>query len=101
MDLGLRGAVVALSLLIAGVALRDRGGSTVARLGAALAAGAAASVICSAPNLPKPFEWWGLLLLAVSGGTAVVFWLCGSRWRRMHRCSRNNMVGNSETGGSG
>jgi AraC-like DNA-binding protein len=47
----------------------------VARLGAALAVGAAASVICSAPNFPKPFEWWGLLLLAVSGGTAVVFWL--------------------------
>ena len=74
-DLGLRGAVVALSLLIAGVALRDRRDSVVARLGAALAVGAAASVICSAPNFPKPFEWWGLLLLAVSGGTAVVFWL--------------------------
>jgi AraC-like DNA-binding protein len=74
-DLGLRGAVVGLCLLIAGVALRDRRDSTVARLGAALAVGAAASAICSAPNFPKPFEWWGLLLLAVSGGTAVVFWL--------------------------
>lgn len=74
-DLGLRGAVIALSLLIVGVALRDRRDSTVARLGAALAAGGAASVICSAPNFPKPFEWWGLLLLAVSGGTPVVFWL--------------------------
>jgi AraC-like DNA-binding protein len=74
-DLGLRGAVVALCLLIAGVALRDRRDSTVARLGAALAVGAAASVICSAPNFPKPFEWWGLLLLALSGGATVVFWL--------------------------
>jgi AraC-like DNA-binding protein len=74
-DVGLRGAVVALSLLIAGVALRDRRDSVVARLGAALAVGAAASVICSAPNFPKPFEWWGLLLLALSGGTVVVFWL--------------------------
>jgi hypothetical protein len=74
-DLGLRGAVVALSLLIAGVALRDRRDSTVARLGAALAVGAAASVICSAPNFPKPFEVCGLLLLALSGGTVVVFWL--------------------------
>jgi AraC-like DNA-binding protein len=74
-DLGLRGAVVALCLLIAGVALRDRRDSVVARLGAALAVGAAASVICSAPNFPRPFEWWGLLLLALSGGTAVVFWL--------------------------
>ena len=74
-DLGLRGAVVGLCLLIAGVALRDRRDSTVARLGAALAVGAAASVICSAPNFPKPLEWWGLLLLALSSGTAVVFWL--------------------------
>ena len=74
-DLGLRGAVVGLCLLIAGVALRDRRDSTVARLGAALALGGAASVICSAPNFPKPFEWWGLLLLALAGGTPVVFWL--------------------------
>jgi AraC-like DNA-binding protein len=74
-DLGLRGAVVALCLLIAGVALRDRGESVIARLGAALAVGAAASVICSAPNFRSPFEYWGLLLLALSGGNAVVFWL--------------------------
>jgi AraC-like DNA-binding protein len=74
-DLGLRGAVVGLCLLIAGVALRDRRDSVVARLGAALAVGAAASAICSAPNFPKPFEWWGLLLLALSSGTVVVFWL--------------------------
>ena len=74
-DLGLRGAVVALSLLIAGVALRDRRDSTVACLGAALAVGAAASAIGSAPMVPRPFAWWGLLVLALSGGTSVVFWL--------------------------
>jgi AraC-like DNA-binding protein len=74
-DLGLRGAVVGLCLLIAGVALRDRRDSPVARLGAALALGAAASAICSAPNFRSPFEWWSLLLLALSGGNAVVFWL--------------------------
>ena len=74
-DLGLRGAVVALSLLIAGVALRDRRDSTVACLAAALTVGAAASAIGSAPTFPRPFAWWGLLVLALSGGTSVVFWL--------------------------
>jgi hypothetical protein len=74
-DLGCRGAVIGLSLLIAGVLLRDRRDSTVACLGAALAVGAAASAIGSAPTFPRPFEYWGLLVLAVSGGTSVVFWL--------------------------
>jgi AraC-like DNA-binding protein len=74
-DLGCRGAVVALSLLLAGVALRDRRDSTVACLGAALAIGAATSAIGSAPTFRPPFAWWGLLVLAVSGGTPVVFWL--------------------------
>ena len=74
-DLGLRGAVVALSLLIAGVALRDRRDSMLACLGAALAVGAAATAIGSAPTVPRPFAWWGLLVLALSAGTSVVFWL--------------------------
>lgn len=74
-DLGLRGAVVALCLLIAAMALRDRRDSTAALLGAALAIGAAASMICTAPTFPRPFAWWGLLLLALSGANSVVFWL--------------------------
>jgi len=74
-DLGLRGAVVALCLLIAAMALRDRRDSTAALLGAALAIGAAASMICSAPTFPRPFAWWGLLLLALSSANCVVFWL--------------------------
>jgi len=74
-DLGLRGAVVGLSLLIAGLALRDRRDSMLACLGAALAVGAAASAIGSAPTFPRPFAWWGLLVLALSGATPVVFWL--------------------------
>ena len=73
-DLGLRGAVVALCLLIAALALRDRRDSTAA-LGAALAIGAAASMICSTPTFPRPFAWWGLLLLALSSANCVVFWL--------------------------
>lgn len=74
-DLGLRGAAVALCLLLAALALRDRRDSTVARLGAALAIGAAASMICSAPTFPRPFAWWGLLLLALASANCVVFWL--------------------------
>jgi AraC-like DNA-binding protein len=74
-DLGLRGAVVALCLLIAAMALRDRRDSTAALLGGALAIGAAASMICSAPTFPRPFASWGLLLLVLSGANCVVFWL--------------------------
>jgi AraC-like DNA-binding protein len=74
-DLGLRGAVVALCLLIAALALRDRRDSTAALLGAALAIGAAASTICSTPTFPRPFAWWGLLLLVLSSANCVVFWL--------------------------
>jgi AraC-like DNA-binding protein len=74
-DLGLRGAAVGLSLLLACVALRDRRDSTVALLAAALTVSAAASVICSAPNFPRPWQWWSLLLLALASGGPVVFWL--------------------------
>jgi AraC-like DNA-binding protein len=74
-DLGLRGAAVGLSLLIACILVRDRRDSTVARLGAALAVGAAASAICSAPNFPRPWQTWSLFLLALSCGGSVVFWL--------------------------
>ena len=74
-DLGFRGAVVGLSLLIAAVLLRDSWHSTVSRLGAALLVGAAASAICSAPYFRWPWPWWGLLLLELSSGNSVVFWL--------------------------
>jgi AraC-like DNA-binding protein len=74
-DLGLRGAVVGLSLLLAAVGLRDRRDSTVGCLGAALWVGAAASAIGSAPTLPRPFQWWEPLVLALAGGNTVIFWL--------------------------
>jgi AraC-like DNA-binding protein len=74
-DLGCRGAVVGLSLLIAGVLLRDRGDSVAARLGAALLVAAAASAICAAPGFPRPWQTWSLVLLALSCGGTVVFWL--------------------------
>jgi AraC-like DNA-binding protein len=74
-DLGCRGAVVGLSLLIAAVLLRDRGDSTAARLGAALVIAAAASAICATPGFPWPWQTWSLVLLALSCGGTVVFWL--------------------------
>jgi AraC-like DNA-binding protein len=74
-DLGSRGAVVGLSFLIAGVLLRDRGDSVAARLGAVLVIAAAASVICEAPGFPRPWQSWSLVLLALSCGGTVVFWL--------------------------
>ncbi|WP_249148012.1 AraC family transcriptional regulator [Bradyrhizobium sp. AUGA SZCCT0177] len=74
-DLGLRGAAAGLALLIAAVGLRDLRDSTVARLGAAVAISAAASAICSAPNFPRPWQWWGLFLLALAAGSSVLFWL--------------------------
>jgi hypothetical protein len=74
-DLGFRGATVGLSLLIAGVLPRDRYASTLARLSAALAVGAAAAAIWSAPAFSARWEWWSLFFLALSSGTAVVFWL--------------------------
>lgn len=74
-DLGLRGAVVGLCLLIAGLALRDRRDSTAACLGAALALSAAAAAVISAPNFPRPWHWWSLILLAVSCSGTVTFWL--------------------------
>ena len=75
LDLGFRGAAVGLCLLLAGVALRDRRDSIVARLSAALVVGAAASAIGSAPTFPRPFEWWEPFVLAVAAGNSVVFWL--------------------------
>ena len=74
-NLGVRGAAVGISLLIAGLMLRDRGDSTLGRLGAALLVGAAASAIISAPTFPRPWQWWSLFLLALSSGAIVVFWL--------------------------
>ena len=74
-NLGIRGAAVGISLLIAGLMLRDRGDSTLGRLGAALLVGAAASAIISAPTFPRPWQWWSLFLLALSSGAIVVFWL--------------------------
>jgi AraC-like DNA-binding protein len=74
-DLGLRGAAVGLSLMIAAVLLRDRRDSSVSRLSAALATAAAAYAICSAPTFPRPWQWWGLALLGLNCSAPVILWL--------------------------
>ena len=53
LDTGLRGAAIALFLLIAVAVLRRGGGRPVAWLGAALSVGAAAYVLCSLPDHPR------------------------------------------------
>lgn len=73
-ELGCRGAVVGLSLLIAAVLLRDRR-DTAARLGAALVVAVAASAISDTPGFPRPWPYWALILLALSSSGAVLFWL--------------------------
>ncbi|MHC2251644.1 AraC-like DNA-binding protein [Bradyrhizobium embrapense] len=73
-DLGCRGAVVGLSLLIAAVLLRDRR-DTAARLAAALVVAVAASAISGAPGFPRPWPYWALILLALSCSGSVLFWL--------------------------
>ncbi|WP_076859114.1 AraC family transcriptional regulator [Bradyrhizobium mercantei] len=73
-DLGGRGAIVGLSLLIAAVLLRDRR-DTAARLGAAVLVATAASAISGAPGFPRPWPYWALILLALSSSGAVLFWL--------------------------
>lgn len=73
LDVGLRGAAIALFLLIAVAALRQGGGRSVAWLGAALSAGAAAYVFCSFPDHSRSI--WFAPVIAACGGNVVVFWL--------------------------
>ena len=74
-DLGCRGAVVGVALLMAAVLLRDRPAGAGARLSAALAIGAAAYAIYSAPNFPAQWQYWSLPILALTSANSVVFWL--------------------------
>jgi AraC-like DNA-binding protein len=74
-DLGCRGAAVGVALLMAGVLLRDRPARAGTRLSAALAIGAAAYAIYSAPNFPAQWQYWSLPILALTSANSVVFWL--------------------------
>ena len=75
LDLALRAGLVALSLLLAALLLREHRRDTAARLGAALALGVAAYAVQSRAGFAMPAQWWQAPVLALSAGNAVVFWL--------------------------
>lgn len=75
LDAALRGAAIALFLLIALAALRQGNGRLVAWLGAALSIGAAAYAVCSAPGHLAHGSIWYAPVLAVCAGNVAVFWL--------------------------
>jgi AraC-like DNA-binding protein len=75
LDLGFRGAAIGLLLMIVVLLLRDRRFCSGMLLNAALAGGAAAYATTTAPFFPKGWTWWSSLLLALSFGTLVMFWL--------------------------
>lgn len=75
LDPALRGAVVAMLLMLAAVLWRDQGRSQAGRLGAAFAVGAAASVVCMALGYGARNGWAYLVLLVLASGNPVVLWL--------------------------
>jgi len=75
LDVALRGAAVALFLVIAFATLRQGRGRPAAWLGATLSVGAAAYAICSAPGHPGHESIWFVPVLALCAGNSAVFWL--------------------------
>jgi len=74
-DLALRGATVALLLVLGVVLLRDFRGVLAGRLAAAFALGSAAHALTSGIGVTVPFSIWHAPLIALSTGNVVVFWL--------------------------
>jgi AraC-like DNA-binding protein len=75
LDLALRGATVALLLVLGVVLLRDFRGVLAGRLAAAFALGSAAHALTSGIGVTVPFSIWHAPLIALSTGNVVVFWL--------------------------
>ena len=75
LDLALRGATVALLLVLAIVLMRDFRGVLAGRLASALAFGSAAHALTSGIGVTLPFSIWHAPLIALSTGNIVVFWL--------------------------
>ena len=69
------GAAVALFGCLACLLWRDRHASTVGKLSAILAAGAAAHGVTSAPGFHPGAEVWKFPLLALAWGNSAIFWL--------------------------
>jgi AraC-like DNA-binding protein len=75
-DAALRGCLLGLLLLLAGVLLRDRARLLAARLGAALLLGLCVQMIGAAPLFEAQVSrHWQAPFVAVSVGNAVLFWL--------------------------
>lgn len=75
LDLALRTGATALLLLLAALLLRDFGRSIPGKLGAAFALGSAAFAISTAAEFANQVTWWRGILIALSTGNTVVFWL--------------------------
>jgi len=75
LDPALRGATVALLLVLGVVLLRDFRGVLAGRLAAAFAFGSAAHALTSGIGVTVPFSIWHAPLIALSTGNVVVFWL--------------------------
>ncbi|HEY2676356.1 MAG TPA: AraC family transcriptional regulator [Steroidobacteraceae bacterium] len=74
-DLMLRGGACMLLLIVGLLLIRDYGRTTAGRLGALFATGAAAHALWNAAALPRPFGIFGAVLVALSAGNSLVFWL--------------------------
>jgi AraC-like DNA-binding protein len=75
LDLGLRGAVVGLFLLVCAVLLRSTLVRPAANLGAALGVAGAAYAVSTAPFFPMWSFGWNSPLVALAMGSPVIFWL--------------------------
>jgi len=75
LDPALHGAAVALLLLLGSVLMRDVRGVLSGRLAAAFALGSAAHAGTLDIGVTVPFSAWHAPLIALSTGTAVLFWL--------------------------
>lgn len=75
LDLGLRGAVVGLFLLVCAVLLRSTLVRPAANLGAAFCAAGAAYAVSTAPFFPMWSFGWNSPLVALAMGSPVIFWL--------------------------
>ena len=75
LDLGLRGAVVGLFLVVCAVLLRSTLVRPAANLGAALGVAGAAYAISTAPFFPRWSFGWNSPILVLAMGSPVIFWL--------------------------
>jgi AraC-like DNA-binding protein len=74
-DLALTAGTTTLLLLLAALQLRDFRAIAAGRLAAAFALGSAAHALTAASGFAAPVAPWQAVLIAVSTGNAVVFWL--------------------------